>query len=820
MVRGELDWIVMKCLEKDRSRRYETANGLAMDVQRHLADEPVQACPPTAAYRLGKFARRNRRALAVAGLVLCVLVLAGVLAVGVPLNLALTEQRDLAVVNQERAARAEAETQQQLRRALAAERENEVRALLARATAYRHSGRPGQRFRCLAEIAEALKRDPPADLRAELRTEAVAALLLPDLEVDQEWAGTSPGEPCLTLDDRFEHSAAFDLNGNGVVHRLSDHTRLYALPGAGEVSGYGGIQFSPDGQFLLAMNGWKEIPVRLWRLRAPRPALVLEATAYHAAFRPDGREVAVVYRDGSIRIHDPESGRELRQFPSGLRDSTPASLAWNPRRPVLAALAGGVVRLLDTDDGRLVREIALAAGNGSLDWHPEGRLLAVADEPNIVVYDGQTGQLARPPLTGHRAQGVIIRFNRAGDRLLSNDWNGMWRLWDVRTGRQLLAHPALGSYLAFNHDDTRVAASVAPAPGRCQVFRFRSGREFYRFGRHDARAQVVGLAPPACLDGSGRLVAAWARDGVALLDVTRGEAVGHLPVPGTYPLGFEPGDAALLTYGAAGLLRWPVTPDPGAPGARRIGPPVLVHDSRMQEYWGSSPDRRVLAIPNYGGGALVYHRPPPAAPAGREESGRLVPLAGQEDVRFCAVSPDGRWVATGSHNVRVGPGAKVWNARTGELVAALPVGGQCGVGFTPDHHWLVTTSGGVRLWDVGTWRPGLKLSDIAGAFATTRDGRLMALEDVPGVVRLVVPDTGRELVRLSAPEQTRLRPLAFTPDGGRLVTWGIETEMIHVFDLRRVRAQLAGMGLDWDAPPLPAAPPDPVEPLRLSVTEQ
>jgi serine/threonine protein kinase/tetratricopeptide (TPR) repeat protein len=60
LFRGELDWIVMKALEKDRSRRYETANSFATDVQRYLADEPVLACPPSAAYRLRKFARRNK----------------------------------------------------------------------------------------------------------------------------------------------------------------------------------------------------------------------------------------------------------------------------------------------------------------------------------------------------------------------------------------------------------------------------------------------------------------------------------------------------------------------------------------------------------------------------------------------------------------------------------------------------------------------------------------------------------------------------------------------------------------------------------------
>jgi serine/threonine protein kinase len=63
MLRGELDWIVMRCLEKDRTRRYETANGLARDVERYLQDESVEACPPTAAYKLRKFARKNRRLL-------------------------------------------------------------------------------------------------------------------------------------------------------------------------------------------------------------------------------------------------------------------------------------------------------------------------------------------------------------------------------------------------------------------------------------------------------------------------------------------------------------------------------------------------------------------------------------------------------------------------------------------------------------------------------------------------------------------------------------------------------------------------------------
>jgi len=77
LVRGDLDWIVMKALEKDRARRYETANGFAADVLHYLADEPVTACPPSARYRFRKFARRNKARLAAAGLVLFLLILLG-----------------------------------------------------------------------------------------------------------------------------------------------------------------------------------------------------------------------------------------------------------------------------------------------------------------------------------------------------------------------------------------------------------------------------------------------------------------------------------------------------------------------------------------------------------------------------------------------------------------------------------------------------------------------------------------------------------------------------------------------------------------------
>ena len=133
LVRGELDWIVMKTLEKDRNRRYETANGFAADVQRYLADEPVLACPPSAGYRFRKFARRNKGPVLAASLVVLALV-GGVIGTVIGLiradeaRRAEVGQRQLAAVEEQKAlAAAEAEKKSN---EIAQTREAESRAVL------------------------------------------------------------------------------------------------------------------------------------------------------------------------------------------------------------------------------------------------------------------------------------------------------------------------------------------------------------------------------------------------------------------------------------------------------------------------------------------------------------------------------------------------------------------------------------------------------------------------------------------------------------------------------------------------------------------
>jgi serine/threonine protein kinase/tetratricopeptide (TPR) repeat protein len=114
VVRGELDWVVMKALEKDRNRRYETANGLAADVRRYLADEPVQACQPSAWYRLSKAARRNRVALVTSVVVATALVLGTVVSTWQAIRAMRAEREAAKALKVAEAQRAEAEAQRRL----------------------------------------------------------------------------------------------------------------------------------------------------------------------------------------------------------------------------------------------------------------------------------------------------------------------------------------------------------------------------------------------------------------------------------------------------------------------------------------------------------------------------------------------------------------------------------------------------------------------------------------------------------------------------------------------------------------------------------
>jgi serine/threonine protein kinase/WD40 repeat protein len=811
LMRRELDWVVMKCLEKDRGRRYESASTLAADVQRYLRDEPVQACPPSAAYRLRRFVRRYKGPVLAAALVVLALV-GGIIGTTGALFRATEAQADAV-----REAHQKAEALRGKEAALADAKEKLFLALVSQARAARGSGRVGQRFETLRAVRQAAQiRTTP-----ELRTEATAALVLPDAEVAHEWESWPRGSATLGFDADFRRYARLDRQGGLTVCRRTGGREkvLFRLPAHGKPPFYN-LLLSADGQFVgyahartrtTAFAGY-----RVWSL-GPEPAVVpldepTDVNEGAAAFHPNSRQLALGHSDGTVSVYDLATGRRLRRFTVRV---PPMHLAFQPRGGRLAVACGNAVQLFDADTGRELPALRQPAGTGAtaVAWHPDGRRLAVGcGDRKIHIWDTEAAAEVMPPWAGHTAEGLGgLAFNHGGDRLISHDWSGQARLWDAATGRMLLTMPgALG--FQFSPDDRLLGPGVRG--NKVRLYRLAPGRELRVLRRRGADRLETINCPVVHPDG--RTLAASGRDWLNFFDLVSGEALASVRLPyrdAADPVFFDPlppthrragsgtgqKSGGWVTGGPGGVFVWPAGPDPARPDVLRVGPARQLARGVASPYargTSASKDGRVVAVP-LGHTTVLLHRDHP-------EGGRM--LGRQYDVRFSAVSPDGRWVVTCSH-WRDGHSrsARVWDADTGRQVRELPLEGSTQALFSPDGRWLLTATAGdgCRLWQVRTWRPVRRFEGY-GCFSP--DSRLLALGDVFSVIRLVETATGREVARLSGPEPLWYAPACFTLDGTRLIASSSGADALYAWDLRLIRRQLKELALDWQWPEFP--PPD------------
>jgi hypothetical protein len=203
----------------------------------------------------------------------------------------------------------------------------------------------------------------------------------------------------------------------------------------------------------------------------------------------------------------------------------------------------------------------------------------------------------------------------------------------------------------------------------------------------------------------------------------------------------------------------------------------------------------------------------------RHRPGQPIHLGPQRDVRAVAVSPDGRWAALGSF-YGPPPFVVVWEVETGRRVTALDTSNSAGAKFSPDGRWLATSSrGGCKIWEVGTWRLARELATDTEGIDFGPDGNLLAVCS-RDQVRLYDPATGRRVVTLESPEQSRMYDPCFSPDGRRLAVVDAQTDSILVWDVGLIRSELAKLGLDWDAPSVSRTPMDdawPAQPISIEL---
>jgi serine/threonine protein kinase/WD40 repeat protein/Tfp pilus assembly protein PilF len=770
----DLETVVHKVLSKDPNDRCDKAGDLRDELRRFLEGRPTRWRRVGPLEQLRRWCKRNP-------------VIAGLNALAATLTIVIAIVSSVAAHRNARMAMGLKDQRDEANR-------NLILAYTTEAEARRHGRRVGQRFEALSAIERAIGLAPIVgigeDERFRLRNEAIAATALPDFRIAKELAVPRATANGFTVDLAFERYAFKQQDGTVVVRRLSDDGELLRLAGLPPEPDVTKASFSPDGRHL-AMTSRNGV-LQVWDLQERRVVVtereMPRAIPINWSFSPDGRELALGRTDSSIVFYELGSGHLLRRWTE--HPVATGTLAYSPDGSKLAIQDRELdkIRIVASDSGRLLATLSQPSLNADhFAWNPRRpNLLAVAYGTGVIsVCDVEKGQQTAI-LRGESYSGTVIAYHPDGEILASRGWHNTLRLWDTRTGRQLLSRPSSWSpTLEFDRTGRRLGAEATSEAVR--ILEVADATECRSLVREPFREED--RHGPVAIDPLGKR-AVTTGSAVTVWDLPAAEAVATLPVTGAVHSVLFDASGAIVTE-LPSLLRWPVTEVPDGPVT--VGPVQVLHLRGTQDGLAITPDGRTLAAAMYDDGGLVIDVHDPS---------RVRWLRPHPDVRFIAISPDGRWVVTGSQVPDAG--LKLWDARTGRLIRDLP-GLPENTGkvrcFSPDGRWLAVNRDGWLLFATSTWTPEVRLSrGPSRVLSFASDSRTVVYDDGASTAILAEVETGRVLARFEDPEQARLDCLSMEPEGSRLVTTFMDRPYLRVWDLRAIRRRLARLGLDWDPP--------------------
>ncbi len=533
---------------------------------------------------------------------------------------------------------------------------------------------------------------------------------------------------------------------------------------------------SPDRRHVAA--GYNDGRVRLWELCEPPPRVVLPSTCQSAAFiggsrrlinnedvwdfsggltkaahrylpaavyaiapEPSGRLVALGTEAGEIRVCDLESGRERARWQAhGRRIS---ALAWEPGGKRLASVSwDGRLRLWRPEGG--VYEQECAAGVGPLHAVAWSSSLAVAGDHGVAYWNPADGSGPRPLCTYAADEGAVA-FGRGLLAHSADDGAIEVRDADGASVRRVLSgHTAPVSALAFTTDG-RLASTAGD--GTLRLWDPTAGRELavLRFPGPAPTCLAVPVRGSYLAMGGWRC---WANTLIWDLDAER--LVAFLPGVGSGSMrsaSFTTEGSALLLGTQAGAVRRCAV---GEIDRARVNPKASAKGQALSDAAQLTPSEVVVP-------------------------------GGHTDAVWCvAASPDGRWVATASHDRTVA----LWDARDMSLVRTLPHQGIVwAVAFSPDALQLASGADAVRVWDVATGREVHRFDDhkvLVTSLAFHPERRWLVSGDLHGEIRLWNLQEGRSAALLHTLERS-VRGLDFRPDGRRLAA-GCEDGRVYLWD--------------------------------------